>query len=188
MAQHKVIFNLLNKIEIENGISINKATILNNLQLSNNQDGIPDLERKSIDISVDSEGKVGAISTKAYNVLRFAQSKFQISILGLLGASGGLISGQVVPTILGAIGIIATFLEKSQKAFNEQDAKVLLTIYRLGKLCHISTIDSNYLTFFGESISPNQLNASLNTLASFQTIEIKGEEVEIIETINIVRQ
>ena len=106
MAQHTVIFKILNQIESDNEIAIDKAVILNTLYLSNNSNGLSDIERRSIDISVDSEGTVDAVSTKAYNILKFAQSKFQISILSLLGASGGLISGQIVPTILGAICII----------------------------------------------------------------------------------
>lgn len=48
MAQHIVIFNFLNQLEAENEFDIQKAQILNALQLSNSLDGFSDVERRAI--------------------------------------------------------------------------------------------------------------------------------------------
>lgn len=187
MAQHVLVIKYLTELGNKIEGDINKIIILNNLCLIDS--GLPksEMEKKSVEISIGSDGKVSAASFKLYNILEFSQSEFQISILNFIGAMGGFVSAAPIATIMGVLGLIGTFLGMSKKESNEQEAKVLLAIYRLGKMCHISTIQKEYETSFGSTINEEQLQASLKILAKYRTIEIKENEVLIIETVNIHR-
>jgi hypothetical protein len=188
MEQHNVIFGLLNDLEKEINDPINKAHILNNLRLLDGINEELNQEKRAIDISINSEGDIGATSVKAYNLLKFSQFSFQESMLQLISSTTGLISGNSIGTAFGVIGIIGTFLHQTKKEYSRQDAKVLLVIYRLGKICHISTIAEEYDRSFDEKISIEKIMNSLMLLSKYKTIEIKEEEVEIIETVTISRQ
>jgi len=186
MAQHKVLFNRLNELEQEIEGNINKALILNNLQLKDSQFPESEIERKSLEISVGTDGNANVASFKLYNILHLNQSKFRISILGIISSTGGIIVGSGTPaTVFGVLGLIGTFMGASEKTFDQQEANVLLAIYRLGINCHIGTIPTEYKTSFGKEISEQQLQASLDVLVKFKTIEIREEEVFIIESVNI---
>jgi hypothetical protein len=187
MAQHNIILNYLHGLRQETEHDINNAMILNSLWLKDSIDPKSEIERRSIGIVVGTDDKITATSFKLYNSLLFSQSEFSINILKSLGSIGGFISGTPIGTILGILGIIGSFLDVSRKEFNEQEARVLLTIYRLGKICHISTIAEEYEISFGRPIDKYKLNASLQILSRFRTIEICDDEVEIIEQVNIIR-
>lgn len=187
MAQHTVIFSRLNEIEQEVQGRIEKAIILNNLRLKESIFPDSEIEKKSLEIQIGSDGKATMESFKAYNILEFTQSEFRISILTSLGAVGGLISATSVGTVLGILGLIGTFLSSSKKTFNELEAKVLISVYRLGSMCHIKTIPIEYQNSFGENLAEDRLQAALRELMRYKVIELKGEEVEIIETVNIAR-
>jgi hypothetical protein len=152
---------------------------------------LPDdpFERRSVDLELHSDGRVKATSLKPYNLLLFSQGRFRFSILKITAGTAAVLTGQVVPTVLGLIALIAEFLERVPKEFQEQDAKVLYAVYRLGSLCHISTIAPEYGRLFGEVINDEGLNASLSLLAKYKTLRFTpSDEVEIIETVNVTRQ
>ena len=146
-------------------------------------------ERRTVDLELHSDGSVSAQSIKAYNLLLFSQSRFQVSILKIGAGAAGVLTGQVVPAMLGLLVLMAEFMEKTAKEFKEQDAKVLLAIYRLGSMCHVNTIGSEYKRAFGETIVDEAMQASLQLLAKYRTVRLNGSgEVEIIETVNLSRQ
>lgn len=185
MAQHKVLFGRLNELERETEGNINKALILNNLRLKDSQYPESEIEKKSLEISVGTDGNANVASFKLYNILQFNQSEFRISVLSTIGAVGGILGGATVATVFGVLGLIGTFIGASKKEYDQQEANVLLAIYRLGLSCHISTIPTQYKASFGEEITAAQLQASLDVLVKFKTIEIREEEVFIIEDVNI---
>ncbi len=185
MSQHIVLLNELQRLTQLNHNNINKALILNNLQLKDSLYPESEIEKKSLEISVGTDGNANVSSFKLYNILQFNQSEFRISVLSTIGAVGGLLGGATVATVFGVIGLIGSFIGASKKEYNQQDANVLLAIYRLGLSCHISTIPAQYKTSFGEEITTEQLLASLDVLVKFKTIEIRKEEVFIIEDVNI---
>jgi len=187
MAQHIAIINLLNELQPHIEGNINKADVLNNLVLSNNKGGTSELERRAIDMSIDSEDKVDATSIKPYNMLKFSQTKFITSMLGVAGTAGGVATDMQVATIMGVLGVFGAFLMEIKKEYNQQDARVLYTIYHLGKHCHTSTIPPAFKTHFKEEISIDKLTKSLNELLKYKTIKRQGDEVEIIETVNLIR-
>ena len=185
MSQHKVLLNELNKISQAGYHNINKALILNNLRLKDSQHPESEIEKKSLEISVGTDGLANVASFKLYNILQFNQSEFRISVLSTIGAVGGILGGATVATVFGVIGLIGTFIGATKKEYDEQEANVLLAIYRLGLSCHISTIPAQFKASFGEEVTAEQLQASLDVLVKFKTIEIREEEVFIIEDVNI---
>lgn len=186
MSQQRVLFNELQKLMQAGHNNINKALILNNLQLKDSQYPESEIEKRSLEISVGTDGNPNVTSFKLYNVLHLNQSKFRISILGIISAAGGIIVGGGIPsTIFGVLGLIGLFIGAGEKEFDQQEANVLLAIYRLGLRCHISTIPAQYKASFGEEITAEQIQASLDVLVKFKTIEISEEEVLIIEDVNI---
>jgi hypothetical protein len=146
--------------------------------------------RRSVDFEVHSDGSVKATSMKPYNLLRFSQNKFQLSVLKLLPVAVGVATGSVaVTTVLALIAFFDAFLGISKKEFHEQDAKVLLAIYRLGKMCHVSTIPAEYQRLFNTSITAEEVRASIELLARYRTVRLRSnDEVEINEFINFTRQ
>jgi hypothetical protein len=146
--------------------------------------------RRSVDFEVHSDGSVKATSMKPYNLLRFSQNKFQLSVLKLLPVAVGVATGSVaVTTVLALIAFFDAFLGISRKEFQEQDAKVLLAIYRLGKMCHVSTIPAEYQRLFNTSITAEEVRASIELLARYRTVRLRSDdEVEINEFINFTRQ
>lgn len=187
MAQHDIIFYYLRNLGEATSYDINRVMILNNLRLKDCIDPEFDIEKRSIELTIGTDDKITANSFKLYNILEFNQSEFRITLLNSLGIIGGIISGTPISTMLGVLGLIGTFLSVSKKEYNEQEAKVLLAIYRLGKICHISTIPREYENSFGVPIDKDKLHASIQVLIRFRTIEICGDEVEIIEHVNISR-
>lgn len=187
MAQHTVIFKYLSEIEPEIEGEIKKAMILNNLSLKESEHHGFEMEKKSIELQIGSDDKVKMESFKLYNFLEFTQSEFQVSILTSVGVVGGFISATTVGTVLGVLGLLGTFLGLSKKTFNELEAEVLLAIYRLGSMCHFSTISKEYQNSFGKILDENQLQAALRELVKYRVIKQRGEEVEIIETVKISR-
>lgn len=185
MSQHKAIISVLTKISQGVEGNINKALILNNLRLKDSQYLASEIEKKSLEISIGTDGNASVDSFKLYNILQFNQSEFRISVLSTIGAVGGIIGGATVATVFGVLGLIGTFIGASKKEFDQQEANVLLAIYRLGSSCHISTISTEYKTLFGEEITTESLQTSLAVLVKFKTIEIREEEVFIIEDVNI---
>lgn len=145
-------------------------------------------ERRSIDMAVFSDGRVEATSIKLYNVFRFPQLQFQGSVLKLMLSAAAISTLQPVATILGLLALIQEFLGQSAKAYSELDAQVLLAIYRLGRICHISTIPGEYRRLFGKELEEEKLRAALALLSDYRSVEVRGEEVELIENINISRQ
>lgn len=186
-VQHHIIIHYLNDLSQEIKKDINIAIVLNNLRLKDSIYPDSEIEIRSIELEVGTDGKVTASSFKLYNGLEFSQSEFRIIILNSLGSIGGFISGTPIGTMLGILGLIGSFLSASKKEFNEQEAKVLLSIYRLGKICQIGTIPGEYEDSFGVPINEDKLNASLMVLAKFRTIEIINDEVRIIENVSISR-
>lgn len=65
---------------------------------------------------------------------------------------------------------------------------MLLAIYKLGRICHISAIPGEYRRLFGKELGEEQALAALALLSTYRSIRIQGEEVEIIEDISISRQ
>jgi len=185
MAQHKVLFSRLNELEQEIEGNINKALILNNIRLKDSQYPESEIEKKTLEILVGTDGNANVASFKLYNILQFNQSEFRISLLSTIGAVGGIIGSAPVATVFGVLGLIGTFIGASKKEFDQQEANVLLVVFRLGLSCHISTISAEYKTSFGEEITAEQLQASLDVLVKFKTIEIREDEVFIIEEVNI---
>ncbi len=152
--------------------------------------GDPFVERRSVDLQTHSDGSVKAVSFKPFNLLQFSQHKFQLSLLKLLPAAVGVATGSVaVTTVLAVFGFIQTFLEGSQKEFHEQDARVLLSIYKLGSMCHISAIPAEYQRLFHTSVSEDAVRASIDLLVKYRTLRLHpNDEVEIKESINLSRQ
>lgn len=191
MAQHELVFRHLTELSSEAGFNINKPLILNNLRLEDGINADSEIENRSIELSVASDGKISASSYKLYNLLEFNQSEFLINLLKGAGGAGvplvGIVSDTRLSTVFGVLILIGTFLGVSRKEYNEQDAKVLLAIYRLGKMCHISTIVREFGISFGEDIDERNIVDSLRVLEKFQTIERRGEEIRIIENVNISR-
>ena len=192
MDQQKTILHLLDNLEIEGIRKIKKTLIYKHFQLldSRSPDCSPhfNVESEAVDLYIGSDGTINAKSFKMYNFLKFSQSYFRLSILNLIGSVGALISGELIITMLGVLGILGAFLGNSKKEYNELDAKVLLTIYRLGKICHIKSIPQEFKILFGEEISEAKLDDSLIVLSKFRTIDVRGEEVLIVETISISKQ
>lgn len=150
----------------------------------------PFIERRSVDIEIYSDGNVKANSYKPYNLLRFSQNKFQLSVLKLLPAAAAVVTGHLaLSTVLAVLGFIQAFLEGSQKAFQEQDARVLLATYKLGSMCHISNIPAEYQRLFNAGISEDAVRASIDLLANYRTVRLYNNgEVEIKESVNLSRQ
>lgn len=185
MSQHKVILNFLNETSHDVENNINKELILNNLRLKDYKYPESEIEKNSLEISVGTDGNANVTSFKLYNILQFNQSEFRISVLSTIGALGGVLGGTTVATVLGVLGLIGTFIGASKKEYDQQEANTLLSIYRLGLSCHINTIPAQYKASFGEVITAEQLQRSLDVLVKFKTIEIRKEEVVIIEDVNI---
>lgn len=184
-AQHH-IYEWLQAYTTDENVVLDYASILHHVILQSAAADF-DMERRSITIGIDSAGKVTADSFKAYNLLRFSQIQFQLSVLQLAGAAGGLLSGKPLGTVLGLLGLLGAFLQHSRKQYQEPDAQVLLCIYRLGSHCAVSSIPPEYERNFGQVLSAHQLEDSLRTLAQFRTIKRTPTEVEIVEHIEMVR-
>lgn len=147
-------------------------------------------ERRGVDIEQYSDGSIKASSFKAYNLLFFSQNKFQMSLMKVLPVAVGVASGNtVVATVLALFTFFGEFIERATKEFHEQDAKVLLTIYKLGNMCHIGTIPAEYQRLFSTPISDEAVRASIDLLARYRTVRLYNNgEVEIKETVQLTRQ
>ncbi|AEE54380.1 hypothetical protein [Haliscomenobacter hydrossis] len=150
----------------------------------------PSDKERGVDIEQYSDGSLKASSFKVYNLLHFSQNNFRLSLLKILPAAAGVVMGSaILTTILALLGFLQAFLESSKKEFHEQDAKVLLTIYKLGSMCHLSTIPAEYQLLFNASISEDALRASINLLAQYRTVRLYNNgEVEIKESVQLSRQ
>ena len=116
MAQHDIIFNYLRNLSQETSHDINKAIILNNIQLEYCTDPKFEIERRSVEIEIGTDDTITATSFKLYNYLVFNQSEFRITLLNSLGSIGGFISGDPIGTVLGVLGLIGNFINVSKKA------------------------------------------------------------------------
>jgi len=142
---------------------------------------------KAVTIEVASDNSISATSIKPYNVLNLPQFQLQQSLVNLLAGGAALVSGTAIATIIGILTLIYEFLEKTSKEFCKQDAEILLVIYKLGKICHLSTIKPTYQSLFKKEIEEEQIQVSLILLSSYKTVIIKGNEVELIEHVTVVR-
>lgn len=172
-----------------NQLSIDETLLDNCLELRQTPPD-PFEERRGVDIDIHSDNSVKASSFKAYNLLFFSQNKFQMSLMKVLPVAAGIASGStVVATVLALCTFLAEFMERGTKEFNEQDAKVLLAIYKLGSYCHISTIPAEYKRLFNTSVSEETVRNSINLLARYRTVRLYNNgEVEIKETVQLTRQ
>lgn len=144
--------------------------------------------RRSVEIETHSDGSITATSYKAYNLLRLSQIKFQLSVLNLLPAAAALVPGNPALTNVLALGsFIAAFVGTAKVEFREQDARVLLCIYKLGSYCHLSTIPDIHRRLFREDISAEAILASIRVLESYRTVRCRNEEVEIKEHVELTR-
>lgn len=147
------------------------------------------LQRRSIDLEIFSNGTVSAKSIKLYNIIRFPQWQFQSSLLKLSAGAAAISTLQPVATVLGLLALLHEFIDQASKTYTELDARVLLCIYRLGRLCHLSTIPAAYEQYFGEPLTQEELDQALRLLSDYRSIRLRdGQEVELIETIHITRQ
>lgn len=147
--------------------------------------------RRGTDIAQYSDGSVTATSYKAFNLLKLSQTRFHLSVLKLLPAGAVVLvpGNPVFTTILALLGFLYAFVEAGKKEFKEQDAQVLLCIYKLGSYCHLSTMPAMHRSLFGQDISEEALRASIELLATYRTVRLHSNgEVEIKESINLSRQ
>ncbi len=92
-------------------------------------------------------------------------------------------------TVLALFTFFGEFIERATKEFHEQDAKVLLAIYKLGNMCPISTIPAEYQRLFNTRISDEAVRASINLLAHYRTVRLYNNgEVGIKEQVQLTRQ
>ncbi|MEZ4985626.1 MAG: hypothetical protein R2795_11425 [Saprospiraceae bacterium] len=147
--------------------------------------------RRGTDIAQYSDGSITATSYKAFNILKLTQTRFQLSVLKLLPAGAVVLvpGNPLLTTILALLSFLYAFVEAGKKEFEEQDARVLLSIYKLGSHCHFSTLPAMHQQLFGETISEEALRASIELLASYRTVRLHSNgEVEIKESIQLSRQ
>lgn len=177
----------LKQYQAQSDLPVSFAALANHVRLEGPEELM--MERRALDLTENSMGEVTATSFKPYNLLQLQQVPFQQASLALLAGGGAaLTKGGAVGTILAMLALFGAFLQHTKKQYNEQDAKVLLSIYRLGKQCDLGTIAPEYKRLFGEELLGDALTASLETLVQFRTVGRVGDEVEIIETVNLTRQ
>jgi len=139
---------------------------------------------RDVTIKEDSDGKISAYSIKLFNVLHVDLDK-QINFLAKAG--GILTIASMLKFTLGFLGILAFFIPMRKLEFNEQDAKVLLAIYKLHKKeFSQSEIGHEFQVLNFEPIEPNRMNASLVKLANARVLKslghgryLKLEKIEI---------
>lgn len=120
----------------------------------------------------DSDGKITAHSIKRSNVFQAdlaKQLKFMSKAIGIFPVAA------LLKFTGGFLAILATFLPMLKIEFNEQDAKVLLAIYKLHrKEFSESEVKSQFLALEFEAIPDEKMNASLVKLANAKVIRSLG--------------
>ncbi len=131
-----------------------------------------DGQYRAVTIKEDSDGKITAHSIKLSNLLTVDIAQ-QISLLS--AAMGILQISVLLKFTTGFLGVLASFLPLLKKEFNEQDAKVLLAIYKLHKKeFDVADIPKQLQSLDFEPLTPKKLNASLVKLANAQVLRSLG--------------
>jgi len=141
---------------------------------------------RTVTITEDSDGKITAHSIKLYNVfvadadelLKFLSKAVQLFPIAL-----------VVKFTGGFLAVLAAFIPMMKLEFNEQDARVLLAIYKVhSKRFSEAEAGGRFSELGFGPITPEKLNASLVKLANAKVIRSLGHrQYIIVEKIRYVR-
>ncbi len=127
---------------------------------------------RTVTITEDSDGKISAHSIKLSNVF-YADLAKQIELLSK--AFGVLPIAALLKFTGGFLAVLAVFLPMMKLEFNEQDAKILLAIYKLHqKEFSAEEVESEFQGLGFQLITPEKMNASLVKLANTKVIRSLG--------------
>lgn len=141
-----------------------------NLEIGNSNE---DDETRSIDIVEDSDGKITAKSFKLYNIMKV--SNYDLGKLLIEETTLALVEDTRLKITLGLIKMLYEFYPKLTYAFNDTDAKILLTIYQLQKKSITPPeVYDTYLQNFTTSVSTAQIERSLNFLKDMRVLKYLG--------------
>lgn len=127
---------------------------------------------RTVTIKEDSDGKITAHSIKLFNILQADLDK-QIKLLSRAIAIFPI--ALALQFTAGFLAILAYFIPMLKVEFNEQDAKVLLAIYKLhSKTFSTDTVNKELQNIDFESLTQKKLHASLVKLANAKVIRSLG--------------
>ncbi|HHH54506.1 MAG TPA: hypothetical protein ENK91_12670 [Bacteroidetes bacterium] len=127
---------------------------------------------RTVTITQDSDGKISAHSIKLSNVFSADLSK-QLKLLSK--AMGIFPVAMLLKFTGGFLAVLAVFLPMMKMEFNEQDAKVLLAIYKLHQNEFlVSEVQSQLQALDFEPITDKKMNASLVKFANAKVIRSLG--------------
>lgn len=181
-----LLLNTIERIKFENNLNFDSLIITNTIQLE--ELCAKDKNGPQKVLIINQDPIISATSIKAFNILRINQLDLKKSILALLGTSGTLITKEPISIILGVFSLIALFIDTFKIKLYDIDAKILLAIYSLGRICAISTIKNEYSILYSQEISTTKLNQSIKRLENLHILKSRKTEVEIIESILIDRK
>ena len=123
-------------------------------------------------ITEDSDGKITAHSIKLSNIF-YADISKQFTLLSKAVSIFPMVA--LLKFTGGFLAVLAAFLPMMKLEFNEQDAKVLLAIYRLHqKEFSESEVKAQLQVLDFKSITSKKLNASLVKLANVKVLRSLG--------------
>ncbi len=173
----------------ENNISLNSDKDFNQLTSHLNLERSKGMDRDSTTLEIDSMDNIQAETINFFNVFKFSQRKFLDYLFGTYAALMSItIPGNPFGLTVAILVLIWTFDKASLKKFNEQDSKVLYTVYGLNGSAFIEDIQAKYYEIFQQTLEINLIISSLETLAEYQVIK-QNEDGEIVieDKIEIVK-
>ncbi len=129
---------------------------------------------RAVTIKEDSDGKITAHSIKLSNIFQADLDK-QIKLLSKAITIFPI--ALLLQFTAGFLAILASFIPMLKVEFNEQDAKVLLAIYKLhSKTFSKKSINKELQSLGFESLTQKNLQASLVKLSNAKVIRSLGHE------------
>ncbi|NJL77564.1 MAG: hypothetical protein HC892_23530 [Saprospiraceae bacterium] len=130
----------------------------------------PPEETRSISIEQDSMGNITAESFKLYNIAQVSNH----DLLTFVGKELGiLLFDDTAKKIMYALlMLLFDFAPKLKLKFNEQDAKVLFAVAKLGKKAFTtSALQSTFSLVHASELTPEKLEASLEALVQYKVLK-----------------
>jgi len=145
-------------------------------------------DRHSVSIEVGTDN-VTAEMMSLYNIFKFSQRKFVDFLMTMTQSMVSLsIPNQTLGAALSVLFFCWSILNATVKKFGEQDAKVLLSLYRIGGRGYVEDIANSYINLFASVLSYEKIIQSLQLLSDYRVIsQQENGEITIIEEIEIVR-
>lgn len=130
-------------------------------------------EVRSIKITEDTDGKITSKSTKLYNLMKMSNYDLTKLLLGeytmILSFENKVLFG------LALLTLIHEFAPKNTISFNEQDSKILLTIYELGQPEFLTPdLITAFQVRFNHPITEEKAKESLSYLQELKVVKYLG--------------